>query len=96
MSQPSTPPTRAPVRPALSPEDGLVAPLSVHQIAAWVEHDWTAEPLRRINEAADSAWALHESLKDSASQEILSRLLSLLDYLDECYMVVALPEELGQ
>ena len=100
MSQPTTPVTRAPGSSYLSldltPEDGLLAPLSLHQIAAWMDHQWLDEPIQRIHDATEEVWALYWSLEHTAGQVVLNRLLGLIDYMDDCFMEVVLPGPMRQ
>ena len=87
--QPTTPPPNHTDPIPVTPEHGLVAPLSIHQLAAWEAHAWYDESERRMQEALMDAWALHDSLCESNTLQ-LSRVVRLILWIESC--LDSLPE----
>ena len=90
--QPCTPPANSSAPPAETPEYGALAPLTIHEIASWTYHDWTMEPLRRINEAEEQCWVLLEQVSPSGDENLVRRIHQLIDWIQDCFMDIALPD----
>ena len=83
MEQPVTPQQGKTEPLELSPEDALVAPLTVHQIAAWYDHAWHDEPRRRCEEALEDASELVRQLS-GGDEDFLRRATALRDWILDC------------
>ena len=84
MEQPVTPPTNSSEPPAETPEHGLVAPLSVHEIASWTSHAWYDEPMYRIQQGHEEADVLQELLMASGDQNTVRRICAMIDWMLDC------------
>ena len=83
MQPPVTPQRGTAVPLEQTPEDGLVAPLTVHQIAAWTEHAWYDEPRRRCEKALEDASELVRQLS-GGDGDLLRRATELRDWILDC------------
>ncbi len=91
MENPTTPPTSTTDLEAQTPEDGLVAPLTIREIESWTQHSWDLMPIRTIAAAIDAANDLLDDVSDHAGQTL--RVHVLLEWLYICLNDALVQEE---
>ena len=79
--------------PAETPEDGLVAPLTVHEVASWTDRAWYSESLQRMNWAEEQGWALLDQVSSAGGNEdLVARIHRMIDWIQDCFFSVVFPD----
>ncbi len=94
MANPTTLPTTTATLETHTPEDGLVAPLTIREIESWTQHSWDLEPVWRICAALDAAHNLLGDVSGDAARTL--RVHRLIDWLEDCLHDALLPEQSPQ
>jgi hypothetical protein len=85
MEQPSTPPTRTATPAEMTPEHGLLPPLSVNTMAVWMDHAWYDEDAFTTHHATEEVWCLYHELSVAGDRVLRRRAELLIDWMQDCF-----------
>ena len=92
MDQPCTPPPSSSAPPTETPYDGLVAPLTIHEVASWTDHAWYLESLERMNWAEEQGWALLDQVSAAGGNaDLVARIHRMIDWIQDCFFEAVFP-----